>query len=95
MKNKILILLSVMVLAACGTTKPIIAPEVQKVEVPIAVACKEKEPEKPTFGFNDLTPESDIYQKSQILLSDRKLHLAYETELLAALKSCLNGTTPK
>lgn len=75
-------------LVACGTTQPVVKIVTQQVEVPIAVACKTETPVEPVFNFASITETNDIYDKTRALLADRALHLGYETELLAALKSC-------
>ena len=79
----------VVLLSACATTEPVINTVVQKVEVPIAVPCEVEVPVRPDFNFDKLTPEQDVFEKTRALLADRKLHLGYETELLAALNSCI------
>lgn len=90
MQNKLLILVSFLAIAGCATdTPPGINTVIQRVEVPIAVPCKAEIPVKPTFNFDKLTVEQDIFDKSKAALADRKLHLGYETELLAALNSCI------
>ena len=89
MQNKLLVL-AVALLADCATdTPPGINTVIQKVEVPIAVPCKVELPVKPTLNFDKLTTEQDIFDKTKAALADRKLQLGYETELLAALNSCI------
>lgn len=88
MQNKLLIL-AIVLLAGCATTTPPgINTVIQTVEIPVAVPCKAEVPVKPEFNFDKSTPEQDIFDKTKASLADRKLHLGYETELLAALKSC-------
>lgn len=85
-----MIIAMALVLSACATTQePVINTVIQKVEVPIATPCKAVVPTKPDFSFPKLKQSQDIFDKSKTLLSDRKLHLGYETELLAALNSCI------
>jgi len=88
-RNK-LILLSVLLLAACQTPQPGINTVIQKVEVPVAVPCKEVIPLTPAFNFDKLVPSTDIYGQVQALTADRLLHQGYEEELLAALTACVN-----
>lgn len=88
LKSKLLILIPIALLAACGTTQPVVKIVTQQVEVPVAIACKAVTPVPPIFNFDILTEDRDIYDKSRAILADRKLHLGYEAELLAALKSC-------
>jgi len=87
-RNKI-ILLSVLLLAACQTQQPGIKTVIQKVEIPVAVACKEPIPLTPAFNFDKLVPSTDIYGQVQALAADRLLHQGYEEELLAALTACV------
>jgi hypothetical protein len=90
MQNKFLILAAMVFLAGCETTKPPgINTVIQRVEVPIAVPCKAEIPVKPSFNFDKLTVEQDVFDKSKTVLADRKLHIGYEIELLAALNSCI------
>lgn len=77
-------------LSACASAPaPVLAPLIQKVEIPIPVPCKVDVPKKPDFNFNNLTQEQDIFEKTRAILADIRLHFAYETELLAALNSCV------
>jgi hypothetical protein len=87
-KNK-LILLSLLFMSACQTTPPGIKTVIQKVEIPVAVPCKEVIPLKPSFYFDKLVPSNDIYGQAQALSADRLLHKGYEEELLAALTACV------
>jgi hypothetical protein len=83
------ILLVVSLLAGCATTKPVIDVQTQEVFVPIATPCKAVVPSRPDFNFDKVTKTDDVFDKTKSLLADRKLHLGYETELLAALTSCI------
>jgi hypothetical protein len=89
MQNKLLIVSLAIVLSACAHTEPVINTVIQRVEIPIEVPCKAKVPEVPDFNFGKLKPEDDIHAKVKSILADRELHLGYETELLAALNSCI------
>lgn len=88
MRNSIIIIVSALLLAGCGTTKPVVDVVIQRVEIPIEVPCKVDIPDKPSFNFDNLKDEDTLFDKTKSLLADRKLHLAYEEELLAALKAC-------
>jgi len=90
MQNKLLMLVAVVLLAGCATnTPPGINTVIQRVEIPIAVPCKAEVPAKPDFNFDKLAPDQDVFDKTKAVLADRKLHIGYETELLAALNSCI------
>lgn len=85
--RKILLILTLM-LAGCASTEPTIKVVTQKVEIPIAVQCKEELPTPPNYCFSKLTEQSDIFEKTKCLLSDRYLSLGYESELVAKLIAC-------
>lgn len=87
MKN-IFICLPLIALGGCATTEPVIKTVVQRVEVPIAMPCATEIPQQPDFNFPKMTEENNIFEKTRAVLSDVELHNSYETELLAALKSC-------
>lgn len=86
--NKLFLLLPVLVLSGCALTEPVIRVVTQKVEVPVPVACKEEIPAVPEYCFANLLDETDIYDKTKCLLSDRNKSMGYEIELLAKLKAC-------
>jgi hypothetical protein len=88
MQNK-LVIIAALVLSGCATTEPVINTVIQKVEIPVAIPCKAAVPPAPDFHFKGLVTEQDIFDKSKTVLADRKLHLGYEAELLAALNSCI------
>ena len=87
LRNK-LVILSAVLLSACASTQPGIKIVTQKIEVPVAVPCKTDIPPTPSFNFDKLTSDKDIYNKTQAVLADRLLHLGYEDQLVTALKSC-------
>ena len=90
MLNKFLLLVPVIAVVGCATTQPpVIKTVIQKVEVPIAVPCKVTIPNKPDYNFEKLTVDQDIFEKTKALLADRKLSQGYETDLDAALNSCV------
>ena len=88
MQNNLLIC-AIILLSGCATTEPVSNTVIQRVEVPIAVPCKAVVPLKPDFNFDKLTIDQDVFDKTKAVLADRKLHLGYEGELLAALTSCI------
>jgi hypothetical protein len=83
-----LFLVLTLVLAGCASQDPIIRIVTQRVEVPVPVPCKEIAPTPPDYCFSKLTPDSDIYDKTKCLLSDRANSKGYEIELLAKLNAC-------
>ena len=76
-------------MAGCATTEPAIKIVTQRVEVPVSVPCKAVVPTPPDLNFAKVTPDQDVFEKTKALLADRKLQLGYETELVAALNSCI------
>jgi len=92
-RNK-LALSALLLLSACAHDQPAINTVIQKVEVPVPVPCTAEEPVKPDFNFDKLDPGANIFDKSKALLADRKLFMAYQDELLVALKSCKAPITP-
>jgi hypothetical protein len=88
MQNK-LVLVAALFLAGCATDAPLINTVIQRVEVPVAMPCKATVPTKPEFSFDKLSEDQDVFEKTKATLADRKLHLGYEEELLAALNSCI------
>lgn len=88
MLGKILFISSVLLIAGCGTTKPVITTVTQRVEVPVPVPCKVEMPARPDFNFEKLSEDLDIFEKVKAILADLRLHRSYEEELVIALKSC-------
>lgn len=76
------------ILSGCATCEPVIKTVIQTVEVPVSIPCKTEIPVKPEFNFDSINENQDIFDKTKALLADRKLHIGYEGELEAALKSC-------
>ena len=77
-----------LVLAGCTSVpqQPVI--QIQKVEVPVPVACKTESPPQPNLCLPTLNGTEDIFTSVKCLLSDIEQHKAYETQLDAALRSC-------
>ena len=86
--NKIL-LLGVLAISGCATTEPVIKVVTQEVKVFVAMPCKETVPVTPDFCFVKLSDTDDIFTQTKCLLSDRKLSIGYEVELLAKLNACV------
>lgn len=83
-----LISVSFLALVGCATTEPTVRVVTQRVEVMIAIPCKEVAPPVPDYCFSKITEGTDIFDKTKCLLSDRQLSLGYEVELLAKLNAC-------
>lgn len=91
MQSKLLIAIALISLTACATTAPdpVINTVIQQTDIPVPVYCKAAIPVAPVFSFPKLQLSDNIYDKSKVLLADKKLHEGYEIELLAALNSCI------
>jgi hypothetical protein len=85
---KTLIVLTCLTLAGCATMPPVEKVVTQRVEIPIAVACKTPTPAEPTYCAPSLKPTDSIFDKTKCLLSDEDLRKANQLELTAALNSC-------
>lgn len=70
------------VLAACG-----VAP-VQKVKVPIPVACDAAEPARPAMPTEALSPGVDLDRFAAAAMAEIELREGYEVELRAAVRAC-------
>ena len=86
--NKILLVVVLLLAGCASTSESQQPPKPIEVKVPVPVPCQIEEPKMPEFSFETLTSESTIYQKVQILLADRLLHLGYEEQLRTALRGC-------
>ena len=87
MGNKILIPI-VLGLAGCVSLPNASEVTVEHVNVPIEQPCQVATPERPEFKFKTLTIDDGLEKKVRVLLHDRILHDAYESELETALKAC-------
>jgi hypothetical protein len=74
-------------IAGCASV-PAEPTQIQRSEVPIAIACKTETPTQPTYNIPHLKQSDNIFVKTKAILADIELHTAYEIELLAALTSC-------
>lgn len=86
--NNLAICALLCMLAGCQTPPPVIKVVTNKVEIPIPVPCAQEAPPLPNYCFGKNTINTDIYSQVQCLLSDRKLSMAYEIDLLAKFNAC-------
>lgn len=79
----------VVALAGCGA-QPVADPEprVVRVEVPVQVPCRVKEPGVPAWAAAGLRKEDSLEVKVRALLAERRQAKGYITELQAAITSC-------
>ncbi|RAU39240.1 hypothetical protein [Pseudomonas sp. RIT411] len=76
-------------LAGCGA-QPVVEPEprVVRVEVPVQVPCRVKEPTVPVWAADGLRREDGLEVKVRALLAERRQAKGYIKELEAAAISC-------
>jgi hypothetical protein len=78
-----------LMLSACASGKP---PEprvvVQRVEVPVRVACKPERPPQPTYAADTVPLDASLFDLVRALLQDRFQRQAHEAELNGALDRC-------
>jgi len=55
---------------------------------PIVVPCHTKEVKRPSFPFDALPLDADIFTQTKTLLADRKERQGYEAKLEAANEAC-------
>lgn len=74
-------------LAGCATKPP---PQVQyvRVEVPVQVPCRAPEVSVPTWAAVGLQKTDSLEVKVRALLAERRQHVGYEKELIAAVAAC-------
>ncbi|KTT56387.1 lipoprotein [Pseudomonas oryzihabitans] len=79
----------VVALAGCAG-QPVAEPEprVVRVEVPVQVPCRVKEPAVPAWAAEGLRREDSLEVKVRALLAERRQRIGYERELGAAVESC-------
>jgi len=65
-----------------------------RVDVPVPVACKATEPDRPAWPTDRLAPGVDIYVFTIHAQAEIELREAYESKLRAALSGCIAPLTP-
>lgn len=76
-------------LAGCGAL-PVAEPEprVVRVEVPVQVPCRVKEPAAPAWAADGLRREDSLEVKVRALLAERRQAKGYIRELQVSVASC-------
>lgn len=76
-------------LAGCGA-QPVAEPEprVVRVEVPVQVPCRVKEPTAPAWAAEGLRKGDSLEVKVRALLAERRQRIGYERQLSAVILSC-------
>lgn len=84
-----IIVVMLVALAGCAG-QPVVEPEprVVRVEVPVQVPCRVKEPAVPAWAADGLRREDALEVKVRALLAERRQAKGYITELQAAITSC-------
>lgn len=87
--------LAAALLALAGCQTPPARIELQRVNVPVPVACDEPVPERPAMPTEQLRPGATVDQFTQAAQAEIDRREGYEVRLLAALVVCtLPVTTP-
>jgi uncharacterized lipoprotein YmbA len=76
----------VFLLAGCAGQKPEI--RTMRVEVPVQVPCKAPMIAAPAFAAAGLKKADSLEVKVRALLAERRQHIGYEKELVAAVYAC-------
>ena len=76
----------VFLLAGCAGHEPEI--RTVRVEVPVQVPCKAPIISAPAFAAEGLKKEDSLEVKVRALLAERRQHIGYEKELVAAVTAC-------
>ncbi|WP_313281655.1 hypothetical protein [Delftia tsuruhatensis] len=81
-------------LALAGCQAPPARVELQRVNVPVPVACDEPVPERPVMTTEQLRPGATVDQFTQAALAEIERREAYEIKLAAALANCRRPVSP-
>jgi hypothetical protein len=77
-------LLSCVLLAGCAAPRV----EIQRVNVPVPVACQEPMPARPVYPTEGLRPPVSLDAFAAAAMAEIEWREGYEGELLAALENC-------
>lgn len=83
---------AVLALGGCQTAPARV--ELQRVNVPVPVACDEPEPERPVMPTEQLQPGATVDQFTQAAQAEIERREAYEIRLAAALANCIRPISP-
>ncbi|QQB53641.1 hypothetical protein I6H54_08465 [Delftia acidovorans] len=87
-------MLAAAVLALAGCQTPPARIELQRVNVPVPVACVEPVPERPARQTEQLRPGATVDQFTQAAQAEIERREAYEIRLTAALANCHRPISP-
>lgn len=84
---RMLLIAFALILAGCGGR---VEPQVQyvRVEVPVQVPCRAPEVPVPPWAAAGLRKTDSLELKVRALLAERRQHIGYERELVAAIAAC-------
>ncbi|WP_428141590.1 hypothetical protein [Delftia acidovorans] len=85
-------LLSALALAGCGAVPRV---EVQTVNVPVPVECREPVPDRPSMPTEALADDANPFDLLRAALAEIDRREGYEVRLLAALLICTAPLTPR
>lgn len=76
---------ALLALGGCATAPPQ-APEVERVEIPVAVTPKRELPQAPRFAVEDLPLGAPLHEQAKMCYAEREQRRAYEIELVGACR---------
>lgn len=79
----------VLLLTGCGSSPPRV--EIQRVNVPVPVACQEPEPQRPSMPTEHLAGDAGVDAYVQAAAAEIELREGYEGQLVQALRNCQKG----
>lgn len=80
------ILLPVVLLAGCASAPPRV--ELQRVNVPVPIECREPVPDRPVMPTEALAPGAEPFVLMRAALAEIDRREGYETRLRTALENC-------
>lgn len=92
MKTAIALIAACALLAGCATRNHV---EIQRVNVPVPVECKEPVPVRPVMPTEGLASSATLDQFAQAAMAEIERREGYEGELLAALENCRKPINPR
>lgn len=92
MKCAIALIAACALMSGCASTNHV---EIQRVNVPVPVECKEPVPERPVMPTEGLTSNATLDNFAQAAMAEIERREGYEGELLAALENCRKPINPR
>lgn len=91
MKSAIALIAVCALFAGCASKNHV---EIQRVNVPVPVECKEPVPARPVMPTEGLATTATLDQFAQAAMAEIERRDGYEGELLAALENCRKPINP-